>query len=81
MSLLTKRTTIYLEPELHQALRMKSAEMNRSISDLINQMVREQFKEDAEDLRAFRDRADEPVMSYETFLQDLQAHGKLQTGF
>ena len=77
MSLLTKRTTIYLEPELHQALRMKSAEVNSSISELINQMVRERLNEDAEDLKAFRDRADEPVMSYETFLQDLEAHGKL----
>lgn len=77
MSSLTKRTTIYLEPELHQALRMKSAETNRSISDLINQFVREQLSEDAEDLKAFRDRADEPVMSYEQLLQDLQAHGKL----
>lgn len=77
MSLLTKRTTIYMEQELHQALRMKSAETNRSISELVNQMVREQLVEDAEDLKAFRDRADEPVMSYESLLQDLQAHGKL----
>jgi predicted DNA-binding protein len=77
MSLLTKRTTIYLEQELHQALRMKSAETNRSISELVNQMVRERLLEDAEDLKAFRERADEPVMSYEALLQDLQAHGKL----
>ena len=77
MSLLTKRTTIYLEEELHQALRMKSAETSRSISELVNELVREQLFEDAEDLKAFRDRADEPVMSYEALLQDLQAHGKL----
>jgi hypothetical protein len=77
MSLLTKRTTIYLEQELHQALRMKSAETNRSISELINQMVRERMSEDAEDLEAFRERANEPTMSYEALLQDLKAHGKL----
>ena len=77
MTLLTKRTTIYLEQELHQALRMKSAETNRSISELINQMVRERMSEDAEDLEAFRERADEPVISYEALLQDLKAHGKL----
>ncbi|MBE2223838.1 MAG: CopG family transcriptional regulator [Anaerolineae bacterium] len=77
MSLLTKRTTIYLEQDLHQALRMKSAETSRSISELVNELVREQMFEDAEDLKAFRDRADEPVMSYEALLQDLQAHGKL----
>ena len=74
---MSKRTTIYLEPDLHQALRMKSAVTNRSMSALINDMVRERLAEDAEDLRILRDRADEPEMSYEALLQDLQAHGKL----
>ncbi len=77
MSLLTKRTTIYLEPELHQALRMKSAETSRSISELINEAIREQLREDAEDLKAFRDKSNEPVISYETLLEDLRAHGKI----
>ena len=77
MSSLTKRTTIYLEPEIHQALRMKSAETNRSISELINEAMLEQLKEDAEDLKAFRERADEPVISYEALLEDLRAHGKI----
>lgn len=77
MSLLTKRTTIYLEQDLHQALRMKSVETNISISEMINEMVRERLSEDAEDLQAFRDRENEPVMSYEALLQDLRDHGKL----
>jgi plasmid stability protein len=74
---MNKRTTIYLEQDLHQALRLKSAVTNRSMSALINDMVRERLAEDAEDLRILRDRADEPEMSYEALLQDLQAHGKL----
>ena len=73
----TKRTTVYLDQELHQALRMKAAVTDRSMSDLINEMIRERLAEDAEDLQAFRDRADEPVISYESLLQELQAHGKL----
>lgn len=77
MTTLTKRTTIYLEPELHQALRLKSAETNRSISDLINEALLEQLREDAEDLAAFRERANEPVMSYEALLEDLRQHGKI----
>ncbi len=77
MTTLTKRTTIYLEPEIHQALRMKSAETNRSISDLINEALLEQLREDAEDLAAFRERANEPVISYEALLEDLREHGKL----
>lgn len=74
---MNKRTTIYLELDLHQALRLKSAVTNRSMSALINDMVRDRLAEDAEDLRLLRDRAGEPEMSYEALLQDLQAHGKL----
>ena len=77
MTVLTKRTTVYLEQELHQALRLKAAVTDRSISELINEMIRERLAEDAEDLDTFRERADEPVISYETLLQELQAHGKL----
>lgn len=74
---MSKRTTIYLEPDLHQALRMKSAVTNRSMSALINDMVRDHLAEDAEDLHVLRERAGGPEISYEALLQDLQAHGKL----
>ena len=74
MTTLTKRTTVYLEDGLHQALRVKAAVSNRSISELINEMIREHL---AEDLQIFRDREAGPVMSYEELLQDLQANGKL----
>jgi plasmid stability protein len=77
MTSLTKRTTVYLDQELHQALRIKAAVSNQSMSELINEMVRERLAEDAEDLKAFRDRADEPVISYEELLQELQNNGKL----
>ncbi len=77
MTVLTKRTTVYLEKELHQALRLKAAITDRSISELINEMIRERLAEDAEDLKSFREREGEPIISYETMLQELQAHGKL----
>jgi plasmid stability protein len=77
METITKRTTVYLDQELHQALRLKAAVTDRSMSDLINEMIRERLSEDAEDLKAFRDRADEPVISYESLLQELQTRGKL----
>lgn len=41
MTVLNKRTTVYLEQELHQALRLEAAVTNRSISELINEMIRE----------------------------------------
>lgn len=77
MTTLTKRTTIYLEEDLHRALRLKAAVTERSLSKLVNEMIREGLVEDAEDLQSFRDRVNEPVISYETLLQDLQTHGKL----
>jgi hypothetical protein len=57
---------------------MKSVETNRSISELINELVRARLVEDTDDLQAFRDRANEPVITYEALLQELQAHGKLR---
>lgn len=77
MTTLTKRTTIYLDPALHQALRMKSAETTQSISQLINESVRAALLEDAADLQSFRERADEPTFNYEMLLNELKAHGKL----
>jgi plasmid stability protein len=77
MTSVTKRTTVYLDQELHQALRIKAAVSGRSMSELINEMVQERLAEDAEDLKAFRDRADEPVISYEELLRELQNNGKL----
>ncbi len=72
-----KRATIYLEQELHTALKVKAAHTERSMSELVNDAVRESLREDQEDLQAFADRAAEPVMTYEALLADLKAHGKL----
>lgn len=72
-----KRSTIYFDPQLHAALRMKAAHSNRTISDLVNDAVRAALAEDQEDLAAFEDRVAEPTISYEALLKDLKKHGKL----
>lgn len=72
-----RRATIYLDPELHRALRVKAAETDRSISDLVNEAVRRTLAEDAEDLAAFRGRAREPNLDFESVLKDLRRRGKL----
>jgi len=77
MSIMTKRSTIYFDPALHQALRIKSAEISRSVSDLVNDAVRELLSEDAEDLAAFDKRASEPLISYSDMLKGLKANGKI----
>jgi plasmid stability protein len=72
-----KRSTIYLEPDLRHALRIKAAHTQRSMSDLVNDAIRMALREDKEDLAAFDDRAKEPSISYEALLRDLRAHGKI----
>ena len=72
-----KRSTIYFDPQLHAALRLKAAHSQRSVSAIVNEAVRAALAEDQEDLAAFRQRATEPTLSYEELLNDLQAHGKL----
>jgi plasmid stability protein len=73
----TKRATVYFEPQLHKALRVKAADTHRSVSDIVNEAVRAALREDREDLAAFEERAAEPVITYEALLKDLKAHGKL----
>lgn len=77
MNTAPKRSTIYMEPELHLALRVKSAHTDQTISQLVNDAVRAALAEDQEDLKAFDERAGEPTMSYEELLDDLKANGKI----
>ena len=77
MSDLAKRSTIYLDPDIHRALRIKALHTRRSMSDLVNDAVRMAFREDQEDLSAFEECAREPEMTYEALLKDLKAHGKI----
>jgi hypothetical protein len=73
----TKRSTIYFDPQIHAALRLKSAHSHRSVSEIVNDAVRAALAEDQEDLAAFDERSAEPVLTYEELLDDLKRHGKL----
>lgn len=72
-----KRVTVYFNLDLHKALRLKSVETSRSVSDLVNEAVREALAEDAEDLSAFDERADEPLISYEEMIKRLKEDGRI----
>ena len=72
-----RRATVYLDPELHRALRVKAAETDRSISDLVNSALRQTLSEDAEDIATFRARSKEPNLDFESVLKDLRRRGKL----
>jgi len=72
-----KRATVYFDPSLHRALRVKAAETEHSLSDLVNAAVRRSLAEDADDLAAFNERANEPNLAFESVLKDLKRRGKL----
>lgn len=77
MSELSKRSTIYFEAGIHQALRVKAATTHQSVSEVVNDAVRLALREDQEDLNAFSERAQEATLSYEELLEDLKKHGKI----
>jgi hypothetical protein len=77
MTELTRRATVYLEPELHKALRLKSVETSRSMSELVNDAIRDELTVDADDLAMFRVRQDEPTIAFEEFVNELKRDGKI----
>jgi Arc/MetJ family transcription regulator len=72
-----KRTTVYFEPDIHRALRLKSVVSERSMSEMVNDAVRALLAEDAEDLAAFDDRADESTIDFEDFVKKMKRSGRL----
>jgi hypothetical protein len=77
MSTQAKRATIYFEPDLHKALKLKALETSRSITDLVNQAVKEALSEDAEDILAFEERKNEPLVSYGQMVKKLRKDGRI----
>lgn len=77
MSTLSKRSTVYFEPAIHNALKLRAAASDTSISELIDEAVRLLMREDQEDLAAVRQRAKDPEISYEYLLNSLEADGKI----
>jgi predicted transcriptional regulator len=77
MSIQVKRATIYLDPDLHKALRLKAIETSRSVSELVNEAIREALAEDAEDIAAFEERVEEPLISYDEMVKRLKKDGRI----
>jgi hypothetical protein len=73
----TKRATVYFDPAIHRALRLKAAETDRSLSDLVNESIKLSLMEDAEDLAAFEERASEPNLPFEAVVKELRKRGKI----
>ena len=72
-----KRATVYFDPYLHRALRLKAAETDRSISELVNEAVKAALAEDADDIEAFEIHEKEPDYAFEEVVKDLKRRGKI----
>jgi hypothetical protein len=77
MKTISKRTTIYIDPQIHRALRIKSAEMDSSISELIEKAVKISLAEDAIDLAAYQQRKNEPRLPFEEVVKKLRKNGQI----
>ena len=72
-----KRATVYFDPIIHKALKLKSLETSKSISELVNEAVKEALSEDAEDITAFEERANEPLISFAEMIKRLKRDGRI----
>jgi hypothetical protein len=77
MPILSKRATVYFDPEIHKVLKIKAADTSTSISDIIDKAIRHELLQDQEDLNAFRERVSEPTISYEKLVANLKKDGKI----
>ena len=77
MTTSAKRATVYFDPIIHKALKLKSLETSKSISELVNQAVKEALAEDAEDIAAVEERANEPLVSFSAMVKRLKKDGRI----
>ena len=74
---ISNRATIYLEPKLHQAIKLKAVETDSTISDVVNEAIKELLSEDADDLLAFELRKKEASSDFTEFVKKLRRDGKI----
>lgn len=72
-----RRATVYFDPDIHKALRLRAAASDKSISDMVNEAMKLTLAEDAEDLLAFDQRKREPNLDFERFVKALKRRGKI----
>lgn len=77
MTTTQKRATVYFEPEIHKALKIKSIETSKSVSELVNDAVKEILTEDAEDILAIEERTKDKLISYSEMIKKLKKDGSI----
>jgi siroheme synthase (precorrin-2 oxidase/ferrochelatase) len=73
----SRRATVYFDPAIHKALRLKAAATDRAVSEIVNDALRRAFAEDAADLAAARKRRREKPVSFETVVKSMRRRGQV----
>jgi len=71
------KATVYLDPKIYKAAKVKAAHTDHSLSYIVNEALRLSLREDAQDYAAFEKRAKEPSRTLESVLRDLKRDGLL----
>ena len=74
---MSTRTTITFDEDILKLLKLKAIETSHTVSELINELVIDSFREDSEDLKIFEERKNEESISFENFMKKLESDGKL----
>ena len=70
-------TTVYLDPKIARAIKIKAAVSGRSVSELANEGLRRLLREDEEHIRLFKERKGGRVRSYDDVLEEMRRDGLL----
>ena len=70
-------TTVYLDPKLAKAAKIKAAITGKSLSDLANEGLARILREDESILRVAKERRKQRGRDYEEFLKELRRDGQL----
>ena len=74
---LTKKKTVYFDADIHKKVKHRAEVNSASFSEIINDILSDEFQDEVSDLRYFRERLSEPVISYENLISELKKNGKL----
>lgn len=69
------KTTLYLEDKTYRAYKIKAAETDQTLSQLVNDAVNAQLEQDLEDIKSLRSRHKDQTESYEDFLIGMKQDG------
>lgn len=70
-----KKTTVYLEPGIIKAARLRAIQADQSLAEYLRDAVVAHLAEDYEDQRDIKLRSKEPTVSFESVMKDLKKRG------